>query len=198
MRAFSLGNRSLGNRSLGRAVVVLVTFSTDDAFSIAIDSIFRVQEGENSFRAGLRMVYSSHVVGSLCSIEHSELPRPDDRGTGMSTSHFFFLQDLCILELVEETRGILLSLTGCSKPCTQVQTKQTNVPAVASFRGYTDGFIPLAAVPPPQQWIAATSTATYYAAALHLEPGHSLLYCGSVTIYRQRYHISATLQACLE
>jgi hypothetical protein len=44
------------------------------------------------------MVYSSHVLESLGSIEHSELLRRDDGGTGMSMSHFFFLQDLGILE----------------------------------------------------------------------------------------------------
>jgi hypothetical protein len=123
-------------------------------------------------------VYSSHVLESLGSIEHSEL---------------------CVLMTAALARQCLI-FSSCKILAYWIAELWWwfNVPAVASFHGYTDGFVPLAAVPPPQQWIAAASYATYYAAALHLEPGHSLLYCGSGAIYRQRYHLSATLQACLE
>jgi hypothetical protein len=72
------------------------------------------------------MLYSSHGAGSLAAtllLEKHEVGfvrssirncrvvmtvlRPDDRGTGMSASHFFFLLNIGILRLVDETCGSL-------------------------------------------------------------------------------------------
>jgi hypothetical protein len=116
---------------------------------------------------------------------------------------FFFLLFHVTLDLVEGTRGILLSSsnrpTGCSRPCTQNPNKTNQCSCCRIIwrsyrRFYSIGRCATATIMDRRGGYADI----HYAAASHLEPGHTSLYCGCGTIHRVRYHIPATLQACIE
>jgi hypothetical protein len=126
--------------------------------------------------------------------------RPDDRGTGMSTSYFFFLLYIGILNLVEETRGILSPKYQADWVFQVMHSKsKQNDPMCLTSHHLTVNQMVLFHWPLCLRHSNGSSRQPTMHATLLVEPGRSLLYCcSSGTIHRLLYQISATLQACLE